>query len=89
MPATDIFETHAWPPSAPARNAFAITPHNTNELAFVARGIYVGGAGDIAVTTANGHEVTLVAVPAGSVLPIVVRIVKATGTTATNLVGLY
>lgn len=89
MPATDIHATNAPTTTAPARNAAAITPHDTNELTAVTRGIYVGVTGDVLLVTINGHTVTFAAVPAGSILPVQAKIVKATGTTATNLTALW
>ena len=74
---------------APAPHAFAITPHDTNELAYYARGIYIGGDGDMKVVTAYDETVTFVGLKAGGVLPVVVKQVFNTDTTATNLVGLY
>jgi nitrogen fixation protein len=73
----------------PADGAAAITPHDTNLLTVTTRAVYVGGAGDLAVVMFNGDEVTFPAVPAGTVLPVRAKKVKATGTTATSLVGMY
>lgn len=73
---------------APASHAFAITPHNTNPLAVSTRGIYVGGAGDVSLTTVEGNDVTFMGCLIGTVLPVRAKIVKSTGTTATNLIGL-
>lgn len=89
MPATDTLPHSSGGMSSPARGAFAITPHNTNELTHVTRGLYVGGAGNAAVTMAGGEEVTFTGLLAGVVYPLRVKIVKSTGTTATALVGLY
>jgi len=86
----DKFENHAEGLASPANNAFSVTPHDTNELAFIPRGIYVGGSGDIAVILADDTAaVTFVGVLAGTVLPVRPKIIKATGTTATSIVGLY
>lgn len=74
---------------SPAIHAFAITPSNEEELAYVTRSIYVGVGGTIAVVMASGDEVTFVGVQAGSVLPVRVKQVKVTGTNATNMIGLY
>lgn len=74
---------------APATGAFAITPHDTNGLQAYTRSIYVGGGGDVKVEMSDGTVVTFYDVIAGSILPVTARIVWATGTTATNLVGLY
>jgi hypothetical protein len=52
------------------------------------KAIYVGGAGNVAVTMVDGNDATFIAVPVGTVLPIQVTKVKATGTTATNLLAL-
>lgn len=76
--------------SGPARNAFAISPNDNSALAHVTRGIYVGGAGAIKVDTAGGDvAVTISGLLAGIVYPFVVTKIYSTGTTATNLVGLY
>lgn len=75
---------------APASSAFAITPHDSNDLTNVVRGIYVGGAGDITVNMAGtGSSIAFVGVPAGTLLPIRVTRVLDTGTDATSLVGIY
>lgn len=74
------------------RSAVAITksdsttflPANGGEFS----GIYVGGAGDVAVTTSNGETVTFSAVPVGTILPITVKQVMSTNTTASLMVGL-
>ena len=51
--------------------------------------LYVGGAGDLAVVTSSGSEVTLVGVLAGSFIPVQVLRVESTNTTATNIVALW
>lgn len=75
----------------PARLAIAITPSDSANIVNngqLTRGIYVGGAGNISVEMGQGTVVFYNAV-AGSVLPLRVQRVNATGTTASNLVGLY
>lgn len=69
-----------------AQEFFDITPSDSVDLAEVPRGIWVGGAGDLVVTGLTG-DVTFQSVPAGTMLPIAPTRVKATGTTATSLVG--
>ncbi|HEX7313309.1 MAG TPA: hypothetical protein VF297_05285 [Pyrinomonadaceae bacterium] len=73
----------------PADGAAAITPHDTNALAYTSRALYVGGAGNLVVVMKNNDEVTFNSVPAGAVLSIRVKKVKSTGTTATNIISLY
>ena len=70
-----------------AGKAEAVTPSDTADLANVSV-IYVGVTGNIAIITAGGDEVTLQNAQAGSVVPIRVKRVKATGTTATGLIAL-
>ena len=71
-----------------AHDAFAVTTDDNSDLPRIARGLYVGGAGDITLVTFRGTEVAFVGVSAGTILPVVARRVKATGTTATDVVGL-
>lgn len=73
----------------PARNGFAITKHDTNYLAHATREIYVGGVGDVAVLTIGGDTFTFKAVPTGTRIAVQAVKVLATGTSATDLVGLY
>ena len=51
-------------------------------------GLYVGGAGDVAVRTANGTTVTFSGATAGSTIPIRFDRLMSTNTTATNILGL-
>lgn len=82
--------------SDPATRAFAITP-GTAALSTIPRYLYVGADGNIVVVDTTGNEVTLKGAKAGSVLPIRVTKVLASGTigspvdttTATGIVGLY
>lgn len=66
--------------------ATAVTP--TDGLTVEFRSLYVGGGGNLAVTMVDGSAVTFTAVPTGIVLAIQVKEVKATGTTATSILGL-
>lgn len=71
-----------------ASDGFAITPDDSNDLAVDAGSIYVGVTGNIALVTVGGTTLTFLAVQAGSILAVKARRVLATGTTATNLIGL-
>lgn len=88
MAATEPFPSTGDMPHFSARRIFAITKHDTNELSYITKGIYVGGAGDVAVLSYDGSTVTFKAVPAGQILPIMARKVMSTNTTATDMVGL-
>lgn len=74
--------------SEPARRVDTIVPADGADLAHTTRSIYVGGTGDITLVTVAGDTVVFKAVPVGVVLPVCATRVKATGTTATFLVGL-
>lgn len=51
--------------------------------------LYVGVTGDVKVKTTAGNDVVFTGVPAGSFIPVQVKQVFATGTTATNIVALW
>lgn len=73
---------------ASASRAVAVTPHDTNDLANVARALWVGGAGNVAVLLSeDSSAVTFVGVAAGTLLPLRAKRVLSTGTTATSIVA--
>ena len=51
--------------------------------------LYVGTGGDVEVITLNGDTVVFHNVPTGTFMPIQVTRVKATNTTATDIVALF
>ncbi len=70
-------------------SAAAVSPHDTNDLPSQTRGLYIGGAGNVVVILADDTaSVTFTGVLAGSVLPIRVKRVLSTNTTATAIVAL-
>lgn len=85
---TDRFSSHAASLTGPASAAFPLTPSDTVDLRETTRGIYVGTGGDISVVMASGDTVSFASVPDGAVLPLRVTRLRATGTTAGNIVGL-
>ncbi len=67
----------------------AVTPSDTVAIkGGVCRALYVGVTGDVSAINENGEAVVFTAVVGGTILPIVTKQVKATGTTATNIVAL-
>lgn len=70
-----------------AQSAVAITLADS-DLAHPVRSLYIGVTGDVKVTTVNGQAVTFVGVQGGFILPVSVKRVWLTGTTATNIIGL-
>jgi len=73
--------------SAPARDAFTVTPNDSTDFTIEARALWVGGAGNIRVLTSKGTDITFTGVLAGSILPQRCKRVFATSTTATNING--
>ena len=86
--ATDNYSNFAIGLESPAVGAFAITPDNDNDLTYVTRYIYVGTAGHVRLTFADGTTTTLNNLVAGTLHPIRASRILATGTTALNIVGL-
>lgn len=75
---------------APAVRAAAVAPHDVNALADVPKALFVGSGGDVVVRgVGGGADVTFKNVAAGSILPVRAAFVRATGTTAGDIVGLY
>ena len=90
MATIDSFGVHTRDIENPAEHAFAITPHDTNDLAYATRGIYVGATGDVKVDMLGGESaVTFTGLAAGIIHPIRATRVYNTDTTATNIVGVY
>lgn len=90
--AADVFANQ--PPSAstysPAWNGAAVTPSDTVALTQPTRMVYVGGAGDLTVILEGDTvAITFKAVPVGTWLNIRTGTIKATGTTATNILALW
>lgn len=71
------------------QGATTVTPSDANLLGNTTTGIFVGGAGNLSVVMSDNTTVTLTGVTAGTFLPISVQQIKATGTTATNIVAFY
>jgi hypothetical protein len=69
-----------------ASSAVAVTPSDTGEIRALA--LYVGTGGALRVLTASGDDVTFSGVPNGFLLPLEVRRVYSTSTTASNVVAL-
>ena len=73
----------------PASTAIVVTASNTTVLKKNCRSLYIGVSGDVAVETIEGGTpVVFTNVPVG-VLPIGPVRVRATGTTATEIIGLW
>lgn len=73
----------------PILGGAAVTPSDTVDLAPAARALYVGVGGAIKVDTLNGSTLTFAGVSGGCILPVSVKRVYSTGTTASSIIALY
>jgi hypothetical protein len=74
---------------SPAQVCFNVTPDDLQELEGVTKAIYVGQGGDVTLRPVdNLVDVTFRNVANGAILDIRVSAIRATGTTATDIVGL-
>jgi hypothetical protein len=75
--------------AAPSRAPFAVTPHDTNELGTIPKALYVGTGGNITLRGVGGTaDVIFKNVANGQVLDVRAQYVRATGTTAADIVAL-
>lgn len=75
--------------SDPSPTALAVVPHDTNALATTARALFVGTGGNLTVRLVDDSaDVLFKGVAAGSILPVQASHVRATGTTAADIVAL-
>ncbi|MGB0902485.1 spike base protein, RCAP_Rcc01079 family [Halocynthiibacter sp.] len=83
---TNPFEGRAPNLAGPARDMLPITPSDSADLASVCIGLYAEGAGSIVFTSETG-EIRTINVPDFSIIPVAIRRLHATGTSATGLHG--
>lgn len=86
--AGNYWSGHHKDPDCGYLSAQAVTPSDSVDLLFLGRGLYVGGAGTVVAVMEDDTVQTFVAPIVGQVLPIRIRRVNLTGTTATNLIAL-
>lgn len=85
----DKFDSFTSDLVAPAREGADIVPDDGKDLPALPRAIWIGGGGSLSMVMADGGTVRLVGVPAGALLPLRPRRVRASGTSATYLVALW
>lgn len=86
--ADDRFASFGDDADNPGRSAFAIVPHDTNELPILPKALLIGVSGDIVLRAVDSPADVTIAAFAGQLLPIRAAFVRDTGTTADNIVGL-
>jgi hypothetical protein len=85
---SDRFSSHAPTLTGPASSGFAVTPDDTLPLPETTRALFIGAGGSLTVEMASGVILSFDAVQDGALLPLRVSRVRATGTTASHILGL-
>lgn len=86
---TNDFYNYADSPTAPALLCYAITPSDSAELPHLTKALYIGEGGNVVLRSAQGDvDVTFANLPSGYILDVRAVAVRATGTTASAIVGL-
>lgn len=86
---SDPQTSYADGPAAPSRAPYAVTPSDTAELPVVPKALYVGTGGALVVRGIGGAaDVTFRNVASGQVIDVRAQFVRATGTTAADIVAL-
>ena len=84
----DNFDTMGDSPELPSRVPFALVPSDSAPLTQVVKGIYVGTGGDVTLRGVGAaSDVTYRNLPNASYIGVRASFVRATGTTASDLIG--
>lgn len=76
--------------SSPATRAVAVVPHDGNALADIPKALFVGTGGTIVMRGAAGNsDQAWRNVQSGAILPFRAQFIRATGTTAADILALY
>ena len=75
---------------SPAEDGLAIVPHDTNPVVTTPKALFVGTGGHIVIRGVGGTvDLTFRNVPSGTVLQFRPGFIRATGTTAADIIALY
>lgn len=85
----DSFKNLSDSPDFSARKLVAVTPHNSNDLAYTTKALFIGTGGNIVVLAEDDTVAVTLKVTDGQILPVRAKRVLATNTTATGIVGMY
>lgn len=86
----DQFSNNADHVAAPAVRAVAVVPHDGNALSDVPKALFVGTGGNITMRGAgDGADHVWKNVASGSLVPFRASHVRATGTSAADILALY
>jgi len=88
MPAIDKQAQRGDTTDFPAKSLRAVTPHDTNELEYVAKALFIGTGGTLSLIAQEDTAAVSLTVVAGQIVPVRAKIVLDTGTTASGIVAL-
>ena len=89
-PAADPYGSFGDTVSSPANRAVTVTPDDTAPLADIPKALYVGTGGTIVMRgKSDSADRTWKNVPTGAFLPFRAEYIRATGTTAADILALY
>ena len=86
--AEDAFSAEILKLTSPLTHPEAVNPNDGQDLDRVTRAIYVGNGGNVRVLMPEGLTTVFENMPAGTFLPLRIKRVFATGTTASGIIGL-
>lgn len=85
---SDEFQSLSQSPLTPSEDAFAVSPDDVAALPKIPKYLYVGIGGDVVLRTMDSDEdVVFTNLPSASYLYLRAAFVRATGTTAGNIVA--
>lgn len=85
---TDRFSTMMDHAAAPSRSVLTVAPSDSSALPVLPKALYVGVGGDVTLRCADDAvDVTFRNVPSGGLIRARASHVRATGTTATNILA--
>lgn len=85
---SDRFGRNSDSPSSPARDAFMVNPNDSIALPRLPKALLIGVTGTLALRAIDAAADVAFTVTAGQIVPIRAAYVRATGTTAGEIVGL-
>ncbi len=89
MPSVDQFDSYGDSVADPSRAPFAVVPHDTSPLAVVPKALFVGTGGTLVLRGLDSAaDVTFKNLANGQILDVRASHVRATGTTAADIVAL-
>ena len=84
----DTLNSYSDSPLAPSRSMFTVSPHDTDPLPYLPKALYVGTGGSITLRCIDDTtDVVFRNLPAGAIVRARARFVRATGTTAADILA--